>query len=99
MTTSELVKALAVRMGINQREARSLLDNYIAAIVRQLSMKNSVTLRNFGSFTIKTITEKRAYLPALASQCLIPAHEKLDFKAAKKLRDEVNMEAHHEQSQ
>lgn len=83
MTTSELVKALAVRMGINQREARSLLDNYIAAIVRQLSMKNSVTLRNFGSFTIKTITEKRAY-PCTGIKMPHPCSRKAGLQSCQK---------------
>lgn len=92
MTTSELVKALAGRMALSQREARSLLDNYVAAIIRQLGMNNSVSLRNFGSFTVKTVAQKRSYLPALKSLCLIPAHLKLDFKAAKKLREEINRE-------
>ena len=99
MTTSELVKALAERMAISQREARTVLDGYAAAIIRQLSINHSVSLRNFGSFSIKTVAEKRAYLPALRSLCLIPAHQKLEFKAAKKLREEVNREVSGEQGQ
>lgn len=90
MTTSELVKALAERLAVSQRQARALLDLYIAAITRQLGDHNSVTLRNFGTFTIKTVAAKEVFLPARSERCLIPAHHKLDFKGAKKLRDEVN---------
>lgn len=93
MTTSELVRALAERLGVSQRQARALLDGYVAAISRQLGEKNSVIIRNFGSFGIKEVAEKHAYVPAKASLCLIPAHQKLYFKAAKKLRDEVKQEA------
>lgn len=90
MTTSELVKALAERLAVSQRQARALLDLYLAAITRQLGDHNAVTLRNFGTFTIRTVAAKQLFLPALGAHCLIPAHYKLDFKASKKLRDEVN---------
>jgi len=90
MTTSELVRALAGRLGISQRQARKLLDGYMTAITEQLTDNNSVVIRNFGSFQIKELAEKRAYVPAKKALCLIPAHQKLQFRAAKKLREEVN---------
>ena len=93
MTTAELVKALAERMGVTQKQARSLLDGYVAAITRQLQKKNTVILRNFGSFSVKQIPEKRAYVPSEKSLCTIAAHDKLHFKPAKSLKEEVS-EAH-----
>lgn len=96
MTTAELVKALAERLGVSQVQARSLLDGYVTAIKRQLEEKNTVILRNFGSFSVKDVPQKRSYLPAKASVCLIPAHQKLHFKAAKGLKDEVSEEGPHE---
>lgn len=92
MTTAELVKALAERLTISQRQARSLLDVYTGTIGRQLAEKNTVILRNFGSFSIKEVAEKHGYVPAKGAHCLIPAHNKLHFKAAKKLRQEVSEE-------
>lgn len=94
MTTAELVKALAERMEISQKQARELLDGYVGAITQQLAGKKSVILRNFGSFSIKEVAEKRSYIPAQESICIVPAHQKLHFKAAKSLKDEVS-EAHH----
>ena len=79
-------------MGVSQQKARTLLDAYIDAIKRQLDKKNSVVLLNFGTFSVKEVPEKRSYVPAKKSVCLIPAHSKLAFKAAKKLRDEVSKE-------
>lgn len=93
MTTAELVKALASRMEISQRQARSLLDGYVAAITQQLVAKNTVILRNFGSFSIKQVAEKRAYVPVKKSLCLIPAHQRLHFKPAKHLKDACNTES------
>lgn len=92
MTTAELVKALAKRMQVSQKQARTLLDAYIAAITQQLAEKNTVILRNFGSFSVKQIAEKRSYVPAKKSLCLIPAHQKLHFKPAKRLKDDVSKE-------
>ncbi len=96
MTTAELVKALAKRLGVSQKQARTLLDGYIGAITRQLAQKNSVILRNFGSFSVKDVAEKRAYVPAKKSLCLIPAHQKLHFKPAKRLKEEVSEALPHE---
>lgn len=93
MTTAELVRALAQRMGVSQKQARTLLDGYVAAITRQLAQKNTVILRNFGSFSVKEVAEKRTYVPAQKSLYLIPAHHKLHFKPAKSLKDEAG-EAH-----
>lgn len=96
MTTADLVKALAARMEVSQRQARSLLDGYITAITQQLAAKNTVILRNFGSFSVKEVAEKRAYVPAKQGLCLIPAHQKLHFKPAKHLKDALNQGTEHE---
>ena len=96
MTTADLVKALAKRLGVSQKQARTLLDGYVGAITRQLAQKNSVILRNFGSFSVKDIAEKRAYVPAKKSLCLIPSHQKLHFKPAKSLKEEVSEALPHE---
>jgi len=96
MTTAELVKALAESMGISQKQARTLLDGYVGAITQQLIQKNSVILRNFGTFSVKQVAEKRRYIPAQESLCLIPAHHKLHFKAAKSLKEEASEGHPHE---
>jgi nucleoid DNA-binding protein len=96
VTTAELVKALAKRLGVSQKQARTLLDGYVGAITRQLAQKNSVILRNFGSFSVKQVAEKRSYVPAKQSLCLIPAHDKLHFKPAKGLKEEVSEVTPHE---
>lgn len=90
MTASELVKELSVRLGVSQKQARLLLDGYVTAITRRLTGGNLVILRNFGTFGLKQIAEKRAYIPARKSLCLVPAHQKLYFKPSEKLRDKVS---------
>lgn len=96
MTAAELVKALSIRLGVSQKQARTLLDGYVAAITRQLSGGHLVILRNFGTFGLKQVAEKRAYVPARKSLCFIPAHQKLYFKPSEKLRAEVSEAKSHE---
>jgi nucleoid DNA-binding protein len=81
---------------VSQKRARALLDGYVAAITRQLKDRNLVILRNFGTFELKPVAEKRAYIPARQSLCLIPAHQKLYFKPSEKLRAGVNKAEPHE---
>ncbi|MFO7593933.1 MAG: HU family DNA-binding protein [Pseudomonadota bacterium] len=90
MTNAELTKALATRLGVSQKKARTLLDAYVDAIKHQLDRKNTVVLRNFGTFSVKEVAAKHSYVPAKKSLCLIPAHSKLNFKAAKKLRNDIS---------
>lgn len=90
MTAAELIKTLAVRLGVSQIRARALLDGYVVAITRHLQDRHLVILRNFGTFGLKQVAEKRAYVPAKKSLCLIPAHQKLYFKPSEKLRAEAS---------
>lgn len=90
MNTSELVKKLAARMNISQRKARELLDNLIQAMNTRLQQGERVVLRDFGSFTVKQVKERKAYIPSEKTLCTIPAHQKLQFRQAKHLKENLN---------
>lgn len=89
MTTSELVKQLAQRLRISQRQARELLDLHTQAIIRQMLQGKNVIQRNFGTFGIKEIPARRAYVPAKKTVCDIPAHRRMFFRASNKLKEFV----------
>ena len=96
MTASELIKTLSARLGVSQARARVVVESYVAGITHQLKEGNLVILRNFGTFGIKPVAEKRAYVPAKKSLCLIPAHAKLYFKPSEKLRAAASEAKPHE---
>lgn len=92
MTNAELIKNLAQRMAISQKQARALLEGYTRAIVQQLQLRNTVVLRNFGSFSTKEVAEKKSYLPATDQHTVIPAHSRVHFKPAPHLKEAVKGE-------
>ncbi len=89
MVTKEIIKLLSERLNISQREARDLLELQIKAITKHLQRRHNVIMRNFGTVGVKNIPARRAYIPSEKRLCEIPAHQKLFFRAASKLKDLV----------
>ena len=90
MTTGEIVKLLAARQGITQVEAKKIIQGLFSEIALHLANGKSVILRDFGSFGSKQIPQQRRFLPGKNCQCDIPAHKKLFFRTAKKLKGQLN---------
>ncbi len=89
MVTKEIIKLLSERLHISQREARNLLELQVTAITRHLQRRHNVIMRNFGTMGIKDMPTRRAYIPSEKSVCEIPAHQKLFFRAANRLKEFV----------
>ena len=53
MTTSDLIKRLAIRLGITQKEARALLYNELNTISEHLSDDKNIIIRGFGTFGLR----------------------------------------------
>ena len=53
MTTSDLIKRLAKRLGITQKDARLLLYNELNIISRHLSEDKNIIIRGFGTFGLR----------------------------------------------
>jgi len=90
MTTSEIVKLLAAKQGITQVEAKKIVQRFFSEIALHLANGKSVILRDFGTFGSKQIPQQRRYLPGKNCQCDIPAHKRLFFRTAKKLKGQLN---------
>ncbi len=89
MVTKEIIQLLSKRLNISQVEAKNLLELQIRAITRHLQQRHSVIVRNFGTVGVKEVPARRSYIPSAKSLCEIPAHRKIFFRAAAKLKDFV----------
>ena len=89
MVTKEIIKLLSVRLNISQREARDLLELQISSLTKHLNRRHNVIVRGFGTVGIKDVPARRAYIPSEKTLCEIPAHQKIFFRAASKLKDLV----------
>ena len=89
MNTGELVKELAKRRKISQREARWLLQRYIASITDHLAHGRRVVLQGFGSFDVKWSRAHEGYLPSAGKKMLIPAKRSPQFRPSDKTKQRV----------
>lgn len=90
MTTGEIIKQLAIRLGITQVEAKKIIERLFSEIALHVAEGKNVILRDFGTFGYKQIPPQRRYLPGKNSQCDIPAHKRAFFRTAKKLKNQIN---------
>jgi nucleoid DNA-binding protein len=90
MTTGEIVKQLASRMGITQVEAKKIVETLFSEIALHLAQDKNIILRDFGTFGCKQVPQQRRLLPGTNNLCDIPSHKKLFFRTAKKLKGQLN---------
>ncbi|MDH3354472.1 MAG: HU family DNA-binding protein [Chromatiales bacterium] len=89
MVTKEIVKLLSERLNISQRQAKDLLELQVKAITSHLQRRHNIITRDFGTVGIKEVPARRAYIPSEKILCEIPAHQKIFFRAANKLKELV----------
>jgi len=77
MTTNEIVKTLAARLKITQREARLHLRHIFAAISDRLQKGEAVSLPNFGALNAAAGKTLRTF--DAATQEFIPQPAKIEF--------------------
>jgi len=92
MTTSEIIKILAGRLGITQVAARAVVRKKLEALSQQLYEEGGVALKGFGKITVQTAKARRNYIPGKSKYYLIPAHKRIRFSTypsfKKRLKEE-----------
>jgi DNA-binding protein HU-beta len=94
MTTTEMIKTLATRLQITQREARRHLYNLFATFANGLQNGESIMLRGFGTFGTRESKPRRSYLPfrrnlSAKKFILIPSKIYVFFRPGKRLKEAV----------
>lgn len=89
MNKTELVASMAEKAGITQKAAGIALDSFIASIEEALKGGDKVTLVGFGSFEVRSRSERMGRDPRTNAAIKIPASKAPAFKAGKALKDAV----------
>ena len=92
MSRSTIIKKLKEKNpNLSYNHSASILDIFFNAISNSLNKKKTVEIRSFGTFFIKTISEKKsARNPKTAELIYVPEKNKVRFKASKKLNKLIN---------
>ena len=89
MNKSGLIKTIASKAELSQKDAGKALDAFISSITEALKEGDTVQLTGFGSFEVKIRAERKGKNPATGETITIPAAKVPAFKPGKGLKDAV----------
>ncbi|WP_371365639.1 DNA-binding protein HU [Sporomusa rhizae] len=90
MNKTDLVKAVAQKADMTQKDAEKSINAVFAAIEEALANDDKVQIIGFGTFEVKTREERKGRNPQTGKEITIPASKNPVFKAGKGLKDAVN---------
>lgn len=89
MNKSELVKSLAEKAEITQKDAAKALDAMVDTIEQVLAKGDKVQIIGFGSFEVRDRKERKVISPATGEEIKVPATKVPAFKPGKSLKEAV----------
>ncbi len=92
MNKSELVKSLAEKAEITQKDAAKALDATVEVIQSALANGDKVQIIGFGSFEVRDRKERKVISPATGEEIKVPATKVPAFKPGKSLKEAVAVE-------
>lgn len=89
MTKPELVKAIAEKTEMTQKDAANLLNTTIDVITEELVKGGEVNIVGFGKFSIKTRAAREGRNPSTGEKIQIPETKAPAFKFGKALKEAI----------
>jgi len=86
----ELIERVAAENGVAKEHARKIVDSTFAAIIAAAVAGDGVALPGFGRFKVKEVAGRQGRNPGTGETITILASRKLNFAAAKALREALN---------
>lgn len=90
MDRTALSKRVAGRIPVTQTQAREFVDVMLDVFEQELVENGSLTLRDFGTFTIWQQTERQGRNPQNGIPAIIPARNSVKFKPGRGLLKTLN---------
>ncbi|MBR5727394.1 MAG: integration host factor subunit beta [Muribaculaceae bacterium] len=89
MTKAEIVSEIAKSTGIDKATVLTTVEKFMETVKDSLANDENVYLRGFGSFIVKTRSQKTARNISKNTTIIIPEHKIPAFKPAKVFMDQV----------
>jgi len=90
MNRTELVKAVAEKVGITKKDSENYINLVFNTVANSLEKGEKVEIFGFGNFSVKESNERKGRNPRTGEEMIIPARKAPAFKPAKALKDAVN---------
>lgn len=85
MTKKEIVKQVASNLNMSQKDIQKVLEECLACMGDSLYKKESVILKDFGTFSIQRSKERSGRNPINGERIVIPAKDHVKFKPGSKI--------------
>ena len=89
MTKADIVNEISKSTGIDKASVLETVERFMDIVKDSLANDENVYLRGFGSFTIKTRSQKTARNISQNTTIIIPEHKIPAFKPAKVFMEQV----------
>lgn len=89
MNKSELVVSIATKSGLNNKQAKAVVDGFIETIKETLAKGEAVSLIGFGSFELTSRRARIGRNPLNGEKIFIPAAVLPKFKVGKTLKNAI----------
>ena len=89
MTKAEIVREIAQSTGIDKASVLETVEKFMDTVKDSLTNGENVYLRGFGSFIVKTRSQKTARNISKNTEIIIPEHKIPAFKPAKVFMEQV----------
>ena len=90
MNKAELVKAVATKTGLSQKDTEATLNSFVTVVSDALAKKDKVQLIGFGTFETRKRAARTGRNPQTGKDIKIAASTVPAFKAGKALKEKVN---------
>ena len=90
MNKSELIEAIAQEMGMPIRQASAILNTILETMMESLERGDSIEIRGFGSFVIKTYQPYTGRNPKTGQKIKVSPKKLPFFKVGKELKERVD---------
>lgn len=99
VTYSDIVNALSKKTGFNKQTSEAFVKALLNQVKDELNDSGKASITNFGSFKVKDVAEREGKNPQTGDPITIPAHKRVSFSPYKSLRESVNAEYQHLESE
>jgi DNA-binding protein HU-beta len=89
MNSAEIADKVAAEAGITKAQAKSIVDGVFAAITAAAKAGDEVSSPGFGKFKVQNKPARTGRNPSTGATIQIAASKKVNFTAAKALKDAV----------
>jgi len=90
MNKSELIEALAQEIGMPIRQASAILNTILETMMESLERGDSIEIRGFGSFVVKSYEPYTGRNPKTGQQIKVSPKKLPFFKVGKELKERVD---------